>query len=172
MRSVLMSLSPYYYYLIAVGKKTTEFRKKIPHASDWDKRIHCYMSRDEKSFALIPKERQEEMRKHFGKVGLQFEVSGAFSIGWMNMDYPIPAYEGDKTMCVVGEGYNVTVGELESSCLSYEELEKYGKKKTVYGLCASNVKVEKPVPISLYLTQQDTGGVSGNHYILTPPQSW
>lgn len=72
MREVLASLKPYYYYLVGEGIKEVEIRKSIPKSNDWDKKVFFYMSKDEKSFAKIPKEYQEKYRRHFGKVGLQF----------------------------------------------------------------------------------------------------
>ena len=72
MRKVLVSLKPYYYYLVGEGIKKIEVRKTMPRASDWNKEVLFYMSKDVKSFAKIPKEFQEKYRKHFGKVGMQF----------------------------------------------------------------------------------------------------
>ena len=72
MRKVLASLKPYYYYLVGEGIKKIEVRKDMPKASDWNKEVLFYMSKDVKSFAKIPKEFQEKYRKHFGKVGLKF----------------------------------------------------------------------------------------------------
>lgn len=72
MRDVLISLKPYYYYLIGEGIKRVEVRKTYPKADDWSRNSWFYMSRDEKSFAKIPKEFQEKYRKHFGKVGMRF----------------------------------------------------------------------------------------------------
>ena len=72
MRDILISLKPYYYYLIGENIKKVEVRKSYPKAEDWSKRAWFYMSRDEKSFAKIPKEFQEKYRKHFGKVGMRF----------------------------------------------------------------------------------------------------
>lgn len=72
MRDVLISLKPYYYYLIGEGIKKVEARKSCPKAEDWSRNSWFYMSRDEKSFEKIPKEFQEKYRKHFGKVGMRF----------------------------------------------------------------------------------------------------
>lgn len=65
---ILASLKPYYYYLIGEKKKPIEVRKST--LKDLPQDIVFYMSKDEKSFAKIPKEFQEKYRKHFGKVGL------------------------------------------------------------------------------------------------------
>ena len=67
---VLASLKPYYYYLIGEKIKTLEIRKSDLKNLPQD--VLFYMSKDEKSFAKIPKEFQEKYRKHFGKVGIEF----------------------------------------------------------------------------------------------------
>ncbi len=72
MKSVLMSFSPYWYYLIGEGIKTEEVRKAIMADYGWDSVIKCYMTKDKKSFNRIPKEFQEKYRMHIGKVGMQF----------------------------------------------------------------------------------------------------
>lgn len=66
---ILASLKPYYYYLIGERKKTIEVRKTALKNLPQD--IAFYMSKDEKSFAKIPKEFQEKYRKHFGKIGMR-----------------------------------------------------------------------------------------------------
>ena len=66
---ILASLKPYYYYLIGERKKNIEVRKSA--LKDLPQDIVFYMSKDEKSFAKIPKEFQEKYRKHFGKVGIK-----------------------------------------------------------------------------------------------------
>ena len=66
---ILASIKPYYYYLIAEEKKKIEVRKTALKNLPQD--IAFYMSKDEKSFAKIPKEFQEKYRKHFGKIGMR-----------------------------------------------------------------------------------------------------
>ena len=51
---ILASIKPYYYYLIAEEKKKIEVRKMALKNLPQD--IAFYMSKDEKSFAKIPKE--------------------------------------------------------------------------------------------------------------------
>lgn len=70
-KALLASLKPYYYYLIGEGIKKVEVRKRIPKDPDWNKEILFYMTKDKKSFSMIPKEYQEKYEKHFGRVGLK-----------------------------------------------------------------------------------------------------
>lgn len=137
MKSVLASLKPYYYYLVGEGIKKIEVRKSQPKADDWDKETYFYMSKDEKSFAKIPKEFQEKYRKHFGKVGLRFVCDRitdiSVSVRNCNEDYN-HVYHND---------------ECKGSCLTWKELQEYGKGKTLYGWHISNLVIyEKPKELS------------------------
>ena len=124
MRDVLISLKPYYYYLIGENIKKVEVRKSYPKAEDWSKRALFYMSRDEKSFAKIPKEFQEKYRKHFGKVGMRFvcdRIDRVASINTPCMDY-----------IEVNDKWHKYFSEL--SYLTVDELGKYlGYNKYGYG---------------------------------------
>ena len=79
-RSVLISIQPYWVFLIiarAVGwkvikEKTIELRKNYPKASDWDKRVIIYCSKNKKSFQLIPLYYQPLMKMLLGKVVGEF----------------------------------------------------------------------------------------------------
>ena len=136
MRDVLVSLKPYYYYLISEGIKTNEIRKSMPKADDWSKNGWFYMSKDEKSFAKIPKKFQDKYRKHFGKVGLKFvcdEITEYESEFWDD-----ETYENIKKVIHTTDwdgypeiDYNFIAenGEenslCKSSCLTWEELRNY-----------------------------------------------
>ncbi len=64
MKSVLISIQPYWVFLIIAKtmgwnidkEKTVEVRKNYPKAETWDKTAKIYCSKDKKSFARIPKE--------------------------------------------------------------------------------------------------------------------
>lgn len=76
MKSVLISIQPYYVFLIIARlmgwdipqKKTIEIRKDYPKDSAWNKVGHIYCSKNKKSFNRIPKEYQPLMAKFLGKV--------------------------------------------------------------------------------------------------------
>lgn len=153
MRKVLASLKPYYYYLVGEGIKKIEVRKGMPKASDWDNEVLFYMSKDEKSFAKIPKEFQEKYRKHFGKVGMQFIYDKVDK-------YTFSHYEAE---------YRVTHIEQNAMCLNQPELIHYGKGKTLYGWHISELKIyDKPRELSEF------GKVGFGHEVplKRPPQSW
>lgn len=124
---ILASIKPYYYYLIAEEKKKIEVRKTALKNLPQD--IAFYMSKDEKSFAKIPKEFQEKYRKHFGKIGMRVVCDKVY-------EYTFSHYEAE---------YRVTHVEQEAMCLNQPELIRYGKGKTLYGLHISGLKIyDKP----------------------------
>ena len=76
MKSVLISIQPYWVFLIIaqkmgwnIGKvKTVEVRKNRPKDESWDRIAKIYCSKDQKSFSKIPKEYQPLMEQFLGKV--------------------------------------------------------------------------------------------------------
>ena len=168
---ILASLKPYYYYLIGERKKTIEVRKMALKNLPQD--IAFYMSKDEKSFAKIPKEFQEKYRKHFGKVGLaivcdkiedfycayvpylkennlgygQFVDNGVYKVnGW---------HEG--IVFERNDRYIETMlnnDDLKEMCLSAQELFDYiGAGKHLYSWHISDLKIyDKPKELSEFKT--------------------
>ena len=131
---ILASLKPYYYYLIGERKKTIEVRKTALKNLPQD--IAFYMSKDEKSFAKIPKEFQEKYRKHFGKVGLKATCNG----GVFMIPLGLRGFEESKET-------------LNAMCLTNEDLNAYGGLKTLYGWKLSNLRIyDKPKELSEFKT--------------------
>lgn len=129
---VLASLKPYYYYLIGEKIKTLEIRKSDLKNLPQD--VLFYMSKDEKSFAKIPKEFQEKYRKHFGKVGIEFICDNV-----ERFDVPYPAWD---------KAYLNDI--LKNSCLTYTDLHSYiGSGNSGYGWHISDLKIyDKPRELS------------------------
>jgi predicted transcriptional regulator len=142
MRDVLVSLKPYFYYLIGEGIKTIEIRKTFPKADDWSKNTWFYMSKDEKSFAKIPKEFQDKYRKHFGKVGLKFvcdEIIG--TCPWR--------LKGETGFCAKRTEKETNLPN--NACLTLEEIEKYAgsRGRGIYGWHISDLVIyDKPRELS------------------------
>ena len=132
---ILASIKPYYYYLIAEEKKKIEVRKMALKNLPQD--IVFYMSKDEKSFAKIPKEFQEKYRKHFGKVGLAIVCD------------KITRYNCDKNFDEYFiAGYIGAYMPLKEMCLTNKDLIEYGKGRPLYGWHISDLKIyDKPKPI-------------------------
>ncbi len=176
MRDALISLKPYYYYLIGEGIKKVEVRKSYPKAEDWSRNSWFYMSRDEKSFAKIPTEFQEKYRKHFGKVGMRFVCDRIDTVARIHipcMDYTTVNDKWDVHFC-------------EISCLNGDELGKYlGFNKDGYGWHITDLVVydeprelsefEKPCEefeISFVYSPTITKVRGRPEFIERPPQSW
>lgn len=127
---ILASLKPYYYYLIGERKKPIEVRKSA--LKDLPQDIVFYMSKDEKSFAKIPKEFQEKYRKHFGKVGIRAVVD--------NMD--VYAYD-----CC--DGVDIDDDMLLETMIDREYINIYAKGKPLYGWRIADLKIyDKPKELS------------------------
>ena len=132
---ILASIKPYYYYLIAEEKKKIEVRKMALKNLPQD--IVFYMSKDEKSFAKIPKEFQDKYRKHFGKVGLAIVCN------------KITRYNCDKAFDEYFiAGYIGAYMPLKEMCLTNKDLIEYGKGRPLYGWHIADLKIyDKPKPI-------------------------
>lgn len=164
---ILASLKPYYYYLIGERKKPIEVRKSA--LKDLPQDIVFYMSKDEKSFAKIPKEFQEKYRKHFGKVGIRAVVD--------NMD--VYAYD-----CC--DGVDIDDDMLLETMIDREYINIYAKGKPLYGWRIADLKIyDKPKELSefriscnrknlCYSCNRFTGKPWDicNNSITRPPQSY
>lgn len=134
MSSLLASLKPYYYYLIGEGIKKIEVRKTYPKADHWDRAVSFYMSKDEKSFAKIPKEFQEKYRKHFGKVGMRFVCD----------------------RITTAECGNYAILPKKDICLDAFELLDYADEKTVYGWHITDLVIyDEPKELSEFYVEGD-----------------
>lgn len=130
MKSILMSFSPYWYYLIGERIKKIECRKVKPKSKDWNGTIECYMTKDEKSFNRIPKEFQEKYRKHFGKVGMRFVC-----------DFIVDGKNSAQDWAYIGEHSCVPSSELYEYCGENEN----GDTDYCYGLHISDLQIyDKP----------------------------
>lgn len=167
MKDIVASLKPYYYYLICEGVKEYEVRKKAPKAEDWSRKVNFYMSKDEKSFAKIPKEFKEKYRKHFGKVGLRVIVD------WIDI------LECDSNSHLYFS--------LNGTCLSQEEIRDYcnGQDLSAWHIYDKLI-LDKPKELSefkkihrecwyadLGLAKRDCPECkNAGCFIQRPPQSW
>ena len=123
MKSVLISIRPYWVFLIIakvmgwnIGEeKTIEVRKNYPKDENWDKVAKIYCSKDKKSFAKIPKEYQPLMEQFLGKVIGEFCCNKVENIEIRH--FTVFGHENRYT--AVGE--NPDYQWLAKSCLSYDE---------------------------------------------------
>lgn len=175
MKSILMSIQPYWGFLIiAKGKgwdlekyglheKTVEARKGVPTSPDWDKKVALYFSKDKKSLARIPEEYRGEVAKLCGKVVGEFVCDEVFEV--------------------------FSYGIILRTCLSEKELNDYLKNSDGYGLHISDLKIyDKPKELSEFrkprkctidcedcICKDWDGGIqfcTEDVRIIRPPQSW
>ena len=139
---ILASIKPYYYYLIAEEKKKIEVRKTALKNLPQD--IAFYMSKDEKSFAKIPKEFQEKYRKHFGKIGMRVVCDEVeeFHEWELSPQGKFADFERERL-----ENF------LTAACLSEEEVVRYRENlpyfKPLYGWHIFDLKIyDKPKELS------------------------
>lgn len=153
MKDIVASLKPYYYYLIGEGIKKWEVRKNAPKAEDWSRKVNFYMSKDEKSFAKIPKEFQEKYRKHFGKVGLRVIVD------WIDI--------------IECDSNSHLYFSLNGTCLSQEEIRNYCKGQDLSAWhIYDKLLLDKPKELSEFFSVKEAGGYEEFKVINRPPQSW
>lgn len=141
MKSVLISIQPYWVFLIIAKKigwnidkeKTVEVRKNRPKDENWDKIAKIYCSKDKKSFAKIPKEYQPFMEQFLGKVIGEF-VCDDIKMSFVGYDEKgCPSY------------WDI----LDGTCLTANELVCYGKWKTLYAWHISDLVIyDKPKELS------------------------
>lgn len=147
MKSVLLSIKPYYVFLIIAHKmgwdipqeKTIEVRKDYPKDKEWNKVVHIYCSKDVKSFNLIPAQYQPLMEKFVGR------VIGEFICDWITEISP---------HCDIGDyvnqyihGYPAILGE--NDCLSFNDMKAYLGNKKGYDWHISDLKIyDEPLSLS------------------------
>lgn len=190
MKSVLISIQPYYVFLIiakAMGwniekEKTVEVRKSYPKANDWNKTVKMYCSKDKKSFSMIPKKYQPLMQQFLGKVIGEFMCN--------KIDYWQNHYKTDV----------MHIADMSSlSCVSIDDLLDYlghyvdmnGVDKRLYAWHISDIVIYgKPKGLSefqkfgalnyddwLYGMYNGSSESSYEKYLIPfkmsrPPQSW
>lgn len=184
MKSVLISIQPYYVFLIiakAMGwdigqEKTVEVRKNYPKADDWDKTVKIYCSKNKKSFARIPKEYQPLMQPLLGKVIGEFVCN------------QIDTYDDDTIHAFSHEDYSKWNDfDLYNSCIHPEDFELYANDNWLYGWHISDLVIyDKPKELSefkkinrecwyadLGLAKRDCPECKNKGCFFTrPPQSW
>ena len=201
MKSVLISIQPYWVFLIVAKKmcwnisreKTIEVRKNYPIDKNWDKIAKIYCSKDKKSFSKIPKEYQPLMEQFLGKVIGEFvcnKVDRMAHCGTCNRDVRLNLVDENLYCKVLDSEY------LNKCQLSYFDIEKYSSRKDVYGWHISDLVIyDKPRELSEFYRKCEKmacegcehlkyQGVNSDEYdydceflggiipITRPPQSW
>nr|DAG51320.1 MAG TPA: helix-turn-helix domain-containing protein [Bacteriophage sp.] len=141
MKAVLRSIKPYWLYLILTGKKTIEVGKSCPKSKDWNKVVEMYCSKDIRSFNRIPEKDREWMHKYLGKVAGLFVCDDITKIvTWQRTWFDILQHPIGTTT-----EYGIWNDDFKQMCLTWKEINDYGKKKPLYGWHISQLKIyDKP----------------------------
>lgn len=122
MKSVLISIKPYWVFLIIAKlmgwnipqEKTVEVRKSYPKADNWNKVAKIYCSKDKRSFSKIPHEYQPLMERFLGKVIGEFVCDRVYQ------------YASDMFRSTPVEGTDISTEDMTRlSCLTAKELYEY-----------------------------------------------
>lgn len=147
MKSVLISIQPYWVFLIIAKKmgwnidkeKTVEVRKSYPKDENWDKVAKIYCSKNKEYFSKIPKEYQPFIEKFLGKVVGEFVCD---KLVWV-VSHP-SIFAGHPLLFQKA---------IEDACLTEDEAEKYSSGKDVYGWHISDLVIyDKPRELSEFKT--------------------
>ena len=111
-------------------EKTIEIRKDYPKASDWNRLVHIYCSKNRKSFNRIPKEYQSLMEKLLGKVIGSFVCDRIEKLRYNCDEYGHEWHE-----------WNDEYVDYANMCLSEKELEDYLGTGNGYGWHVSDLKI-------------------------------
>lgn len=180
MKSVLISIRPKWVEKIASGKKTIEVRKTAPKKVPFKAYIYCtkdkpylYRIDDDNNFeltnSLLPKtyEYVKDYNEQNGKVIGEFICDEVYKWEYKNR------LEILERFPIWRASYMLFVDDLKKTCLTYDELEEYGKGKTLYGWHISDLKIyDKPKELSEFKTppceKPDCGGCKYRVVINTP----
>ena len=158
--TIILSIKPYYLYLILIGKKTIELRKSFPQRDEWDKTAFLYCTKDMKSFAQIPEKDQGWMRDKLGKIACKIVVDKFYKF--------IPTENGFKT-----EGIHSPIA-LHKSRLRIYQIKNYLKDAPGYGWHISYLMLFDPREITEFVHATVKFGKVRTATMRKeqPPQSW
>ena len=155
MKSVLISIRPEWCEKIVNGKVTIEVRKSAPKEFPFKAYIYCTKAKS--------KWRYSDYVGAYVNSKDEIVYAQQHIIGEFVCDY---IYEWEKKdrleligICpTVRASYMIFVDDLEKTCLTYDELDEYGKGKTLYGWHISDLKIyDKPKELSkFYVHKHDT----------------
>lgn len=192
MKSVMISIQPKWCEMIANGEKTVEVRKTKPKL---ETPFKCYI------YCAKPKERYKVSGSMYEFEDELYRIpDGTIKYGtsvelMMYDDYDENNFLNGK---VIGEFVCDRISEycsdepsiiwyelIKQSCLSVEQLEKYGDEKSIYGWGISKLKIyEKPKELGEFnkchlcpygpyeRCYQLEYSCDGSYSLQKPPQSW
>ena len=172
MKSILLSIKPKYVELIASGQKTIEVRKSAPQEVPFK----CYIYETKGQYVKFTHGAHTKYGYGRGKVIGEFVCDRITDISVVVRN--------------CNENYNEVYhnDECKGSCLTWKELQEYGKDKPLYGWHISDLKIyDKPKELSEFsrpcsysglcfsckrTSFKKDGNLLCNTKITRPPQSW
>lgn len=148
-KAVMLSVHPKWCELIASGTKTIEVRKNRPQIETPFK-CYIYETKGKSADMLVRKDSNGESVVTYnngkGRVIGEFICDKIETYVYdEHIGYPTPTYDGDDSFCDCGEGYWITSNEIQSTCLTSDELLAYGNGKNLYGWHISDLVIyDKP----------------------------
>ena len=145
MKSVLISIRPQWCEKIVIGKKTIEVRKSAPKEVPF--KCYIYMTQGAyKDLGLYSEGIYQNRMKVIG------EFICDRVIEWK--------YLPDDVFPSLLRMYYIYADDGEKTCLSYREIEEYGKGKTLYGWHISDLKIyDKPKELSEFYRPCSYSGI-------------
>lgn len=177
--AVLLSIQPQWCEKIASGEKTVEVRKTAPKIGI---PFMCYMYCTKNGRPLVyaeptPYNTDPLLHRTYGWNRKRADeifgiwngkVIGEFVCDWVLEITPHCDIDGYINQYI--HKYPAILGD---DCLSFEQMLAYLGNKKGFDWHISELKIyEKPKMLGEFITPSGTGGVSGNHYLYRPPQSW
>ncbi len=146
MKSVLISIQPKWVEKIASGEKTIEVRKTRPKLETPFK-CYIYCTKDKKDMFWVDKEIEytdglpKWLKAYHSRLGNSC-VIGEFVCKNIDEWNYLPDYYSEE----YGEKiYYINSVDGHATCLTYDEIENYGKGKTLYGWHISDLVIyDKP----------------------------
>ena len=134
MKGVLISIRPKWVEKIASGEKTIEVRKTAPKEVPFKAYIYCTKDKYEWLYRVDNNGYGKPQSWH-GKVIGEFVCDKVYKWECKNR------LEILESFPIWRASYMLFVDDLKKTCLTYDELEEYGKGKTLYGWHISDLKI-------------------------------
>lgn len=145
MRSILISIKPEWVEKIFTGKKILEIRKSIPKCN-LPCKVYIYCTQSNKYAFYHIKDERFMLYK-----GTRKQVNGNLSCGTkLNGKvvaeftlHDIETIDRDYNDWLPKRMYDIMPSQLEASCLTEEQLNNYGKGKTLHAWYIDDLKIYK-----------------------------
>ena len=141
-KAILLSVRPYWAYLIWKLLKTLELRKIVPKFIN--SLVYIYVTIRPQDLKKIPEEHREMVKSWMGKVPMRF---------WFD-EYDKLLYVKDR---FYKKSYEWSYKQQRQSCLTDEEIHLYGEGKDLYAWHIKNLEIfDKPKALREFYTWNES----------------